>query len=99
MERARVGADHLFRLAVEFWGGSPGVGIGNLQESGNQNLDGIIGEAHISDMALDPSRFLGASAVPEPASVALASLGLVATSRARRKTWRAPHVLLDVVIA
>lgn len=57
-----------------------GVSIGALHDcvSTQQFFDGVISEVRISDVALSPNQFLGASAtaVPAPASAALMALGV-----------------------
>lgn len=65
-----------------YW--QPGIGIGNLQESGNQYLDGLIDEARISDIALAPNEFLWVS-VPEPATLAIFAVGLAGVGFTRRR--------------
>ncbi|NOY41429.1 MAG: PEP-CTERM sorting domain-containing protein [Planctomycetes bacterium] len=45
---------------------------------------GLIDELRISDLALDSSQFLQATAIPEPASIALLSMGLVLIGGRRR---------------
>jgi len=65
------------RPTLSLTGSNPGIGIGNLQDSGNQHLDGLIDEIRISDVALTPAEFLGASSVPEPSTLVLLALGLL----------------------
>ena len=59
------------RPAGVLTGPTPGVALGNLQDSGVQYLDGRMHEARISDVALPPSQFL----IPEPTVFCLLGVG------------------------
>ena len=69
---------------------NPGIGLGNLQDGGNQFMDGRMLEARISDVALAPSQLLGATApVPEPGTLALLVAAAAGLPLVRRREQRA----------
>ena len=75
-------------------GDNPGIGIGNLQcDWLDQYFDGTISVIRISDEALSPYQFLGATPIPEPLSMIFFGTGVAAVAgfvgRRRRKSRRA----------